>query len=179
MKVPLYILGFLMRYGPQHGYLLRQHIEKEASDFAVIRTSNLYYHLERLKKDGYVESRVEQEGRRPDRQVFEITEAGKQHFFTLLRKAARDRFRGEHLFDAVLFFLSYLDLEFVCAELTGQIEDCRRVLAHIQAHRQEVLAHVPEMYAKIVTAIFNHHLYHYEAEYKWLGETLAIIETER
>jgi DNA-binding PadR family transcriptional regulator len=176
MKVPLYILGFLMRYGPQHGYLLRRHIEEEASDFALIRTSNIYYHLERLKKDGYVDSEIEREGRRPDRQVFRITEKGQRHFLTLLQRATENSFRGEYLFDATLFFFEYIDNNILIRSLKEQIDICKNVLNHIEKHQKGILAHIPKEYVKPAHAVFNHHIYHYQAELKWLEETLASLE---
>lgn len=172
MKVPLYILGFLLRYGPQHGYRLKQHIEEEASDFAFIRTSNLYYHLESLKKNGYVDATVEREGKRPDRQVFEITEAGKTYFLELLRKASKDYFKGEYLFDATLFFFEYLDKDTLIRAIDDHIERCKQVVAHIKSHQRDVLSNIPEAFLKPAQAIFNHHIYHYQTELKWLEETL-------
>jgi len=165
-----------MRFGPQHGYLLQQHIEREASDFASIRTSNLYYHLERLKKNGYVNSTVERGGKRPDRQVFEITESGREYFLELLQKAATDTFRGEYLFDASLFFFEYSDKQRLRKELDRKVEKCRSTLEHIKNHQKEVLSHIPEAFAKVAGAVFNHHIYHYEAELKWLEETLSSLE---
>jgi DNA-binding PadR family transcriptional regulator len=178
MKVPLYILGFLLRYGPQHGYRLKQHIEEEASDFAVIRTSNLYYHLEGLKKNGYVDSTVEREGKRPDRQVFEITEAGETYFLELLKKASKAYFKGEYLFDAILFFFEYLDKDAITRAIDDHIERCKQVVAHIKNHQRDVLSHIPEAFSKPAQAIFNHHIYHYQTELKWLEETLMSQKQE-
>lgn len=175
MKVPLYILGFLLRYGPQHGYLLKQHIDNEASDFAVIRTANLYYHLERLEQAGHVSVTVEKDGRRPDRQVFEITEAGKQHFFSLLEKAAETLFQGEYLFDAALYFAQYLAPEILNREFERSIEKIAQTVAHIRSHQAETMKSIPEHFGKLATAIFNHHRYHYEAELKWLEETKVLL----
>ena len=175
MKVPLYILGFLMRYGPQHGYLLRQHVEREASDFAVIRTSNIYYHLERLKDQGFVQATVEREGRRPDRQVFRITDSGREHFLKLLHKATGDVFKGEYLFDAVLFFFEYIDGEKLIEKIAAHIDQCRDTLVYIRTHQQETVENIPGEYVGPANAVFNHHRYHYEAELKWLEEVQALF----
>lgn len=47
MKVPFYILGLLMRYGPQHGYNIKQLVSDGISDFAKIKLPTIYYHLKK------------------------------------------------------------------------------------------------------------------------------------
>lgn len=76
-KVSFYILGFLIRLGPLHGYQLKAHIESEARDFAKIRLPNLYYHLGSMREKGWVESTRGKEGSRPEKEVFSVTPEGK------------------------------------------------------------------------------------------------------
>ena len=35
--IPLYILGFLLRYGPQHGYQIKKLISEQMADFTSIK----------------------------------------------------------------------------------------------------------------------------------------------
>ena len=50
MTVPIYILGFLMRFGSMHGYKLKQLISRQVADFTQIKLLSIYYHLEKMEK---------------------------------------------------------------------------------------------------------------------------------
>ena len=173
MKTPIYILGFLMRHGSLHGYKIKQLIAERASDFARIKLPTIYYHLEKLQTNGFVTSKVEKEGKRPDRFVYTITKSGKSHFKEILTQALHTRFETEFEMDAALFFFETLEPE----DIHGALEDHKSYLTdgikHIKMHRKEVLDIVPPAIKSMARAIFNHHLVHFEAELKWVNVTLS------
>lgn len=172
MKVPVYILGFLMRYGALHGYKLKGLISERASDFAHIKLPTIYYHLEKLEKAGLVTAKVEKKGRRPDRMVYTITKSGRTRFKELLQKTLQVSYQTEFGLDAALYFSDAFEPDELKAALETQAHDLKKALTYMEKHRQEVLAQVPQDAQKTTTAIFNHHIVHYEAELKWVQETL-------
>ena len=173
MKTPLYILGFLMRYGALHGYKLKQFIAERAADFARIKLPTIYYHLEKLQTNGFVTSEIEKAGRRPERFVFKITDSGRDYFKELLTEAINERFDIEFLIDAGLFFFEVLKPEEIHKALNERKKYLADSVKTIKLHRQEVLGIVPLEIKPAARAIFNHHLVHYEAELKWVKVTLA------
>lgn len=86
MSVPFYLLGLLIRFGPQHGYRLKQMVEDEIADFAKIKMPNIYYHLNKLCEEGYLNSIQNREGNRPEKSVYQITDEGKAYFGKLAKK---------------------------------------------------------------------------------------------
>ena len=171
MKAPLYILGFLSRYGPQHGYRLKQFLE-HISDFASLKLPTIYYHLEKMEKKGLISAAQEKDGKRPEKWVYTITPDGQEAFQELLKNAASSSYRGEFLLDAVLFFSEFMEIQHVLDALTCQLERCEKVLQRIEEHKEEVLQHQPEWSKVFTKAIFSHHEYHHRAELMWLQETV-------
>uniref|UniRef100_UPI000AEE63EC PadR family transcriptional regulator n=1 Tax=Clostridium sp. NkU-1 TaxID=1095009 RepID=UPI000AEE63EC len=65
--IPLYILGLLQRYGPQHGYQIKKIIAEQLSDFTQIKLPTIYYHLEKMETDGLLSANREKSGSRPEK----------------------------------------------------------------------------------------------------------------
>jgi DNA-binding PadR family transcriptional regulator len=173
MKVPIYILGFLMRYGALHGYKLKRLISERASDFAHIKLPTLYYHLEKLQKAGFVTAKIEKKGRRPDRMVYTITKSGRVQFEDMLREMLHVWYQTEFALDAALFFGEALESTEMPDALRDHERHLKEALVYMKEHRKQVLAVVQENAKRATEAIFNHHLVHYEAELKWVKETLT------
>ncbi len=71
------ILGIL-EYEPMHGYQIRQVLGEGMSAFWPVNLAAIYPALRKLEDDGLLSHRVESGGEgRPDRKVFEITDAGR------------------------------------------------------------------------------------------------------
>lgn len=171
MKVPLYILGFLARYGPQHGYLLKQSLE-HVSDFASIKLPTVYYHLDKMAQKGFISASQEKDGKRPDKWVYTITESGRQALQGLLEQSLTAKYEGEFLLDAAFYFSDLLTPQDMLAALTQQQEALGHDLKELLAHKKELFTQHPE-YANVYSqALFRHHEYHLRAEMDWLRETL-------
>ena len=172
MKVPLFILGFLMRQGSLHGYRIKQLITERASDFAQIKLPTIYYHLEQLQKNGYVTSRKEKEGKRPDRFVYEITSQGRKQFENLLTESLDTLYTAEFDLDAALFFRDELDDDALNTALKSHENYLRNAVKEIKRRREEILTNIPDEAKLAVRAIFSHHLVHYNAELRWVRAVL-------
>lgn len=80
--IPLYILGFLLRYGPQHGYQIKKRMSEQMADFTNIKLPTIYYHLEKMERDGLISAEELREGLRPEKRVYQITPEGKERFLS-------------------------------------------------------------------------------------------------
>ncbi len=170
MKIQFYVLGLLLRYGPQHGYMLMQKVEQQISDFAQIKLPTIYYHLDKLNEKEYISATYEKDGNRPEKKVYSITPNGEQYFYELLKKMQAEELKLELPFDGIIFFQDRMDKNEFCESIKSAILTIESKLNRIIAHQQNVLCVIPEG-GKIGTrAIFNHHIYHLEAELKWLKE---------
>ncbi|HEX6686308.1 MAG TPA: PadR family transcriptional regulator [Candidatus Limnocylindrales bacterium] len=67
----------LLRGGPSHGYELKNAFEQAVGpQWGALNIGHLYQVLERLSRDGYVSSARVAQSVKPDRVVYEMTEAG-------------------------------------------------------------------------------------------------------
>lgn len=176
MKVKLYILGFLKRHGAQHGYALKQLLSRNASDFANIKISNIYYHFDKMCQQGLVSVSLEKEGRRPDRQVYSITKAGEQAFATLLEKSLALPFDFESILDAPLFFSEYADHKQISEAVQNRILQLEEAIDYIQRHRCRVLDEIPDLFHDYAVLLFDHHLIHFKAEMKWSRKAREVFK---
>jgi DNA-binding PadR family transcriptional regulator len=169
------ILG-LLREQPLHGYELKHIIEEHMGDWTSIAFGSIYFALGKLSEEGFVEvASVEQEGNRPSRSVYQITDAGREAFMRLLREGWQQVERQYFDFDVCLFFMRYLPSNEVRTYLQRRRAILEEVLSHIESHRAEQLSQ-PEVPA-LAGAIFDHTLVHTEAELRWVTDLLAKMES--
>ena len=176
MKVPFYLLGMLLRFGRQHGYRLKEFIERSVADFANIKLPTIYYHLERLKEQGYVTANVEKEGNRPEKTVYGITPAGKDYFAVLSRKIMQSDYTAEFDLDAVLFFNDQVDTDLLVNSLGERKSSLEGKIRYTLEHREAVKRHIPGQSVFWAETIFSHHLLHMQAELAWTTEILKNLK---
>jgi DNA-binding PadR family transcriptional regulator len=99
MEYELLLLG-LLSGSAMHGYQLNEVIETRFPRLAGLKPSTAYSGLERLAQRGLVTVTTERVGRRPERRVYALTEAGRERFLELLRQNLRSAdlpgYPGEH-----------------------------------------------------------------------------------
>lgn len=76
MSIRHTVLGLLAR-GPHHGYELRSAFEERLVPGGKLNIGQVYTTLERLERDGLAEHERVAQSERPDKKVFDITEAGR------------------------------------------------------------------------------------------------------
>jgi len=174
MSVRLVILG-LLRENPLYGYEIKQIIEEHMSDWTSIAFGSIYFALDKLGDEGFVDKiSVEQEGRRPSRSVYQITSPGRQEFLRLLRESWQNVEREYFTLDICLFFKDALPTEEIVAYLRSRQAALRGVLEHIASHRDEEMIQ-PDI-PPIARAIFEHSIAHTRAELNWITDLLEKIE---
>ncbi len=85
MEKKLLLLGLLLSH-EMHGYQLNELLQKNPSTPIALKKSNTYRLLNKMEEEGWVTHTEEQEGNRPQRQIYTVTEAGKAAFYELLRE---------------------------------------------------------------------------------------------
>jgi DNA-binding PadR family transcriptional regulator len=85
MEKKLLLLGILLSHG-MHGYQLNEMLQHNPGTPISLKKSNAYKLLNDMEKDGWVTHTQEQEGNRPQRRVYSVTEDGEAAFYRLLRE---------------------------------------------------------------------------------------------
>ena len=172
MKIPFYLLGLLIRCGPQHGYSLKQIVEEQISDFAKIKLPTIYYHLQKLKEQGFISEQIDKDGNRPEKMVYSITDHGREHFDDLLVSSLKEDYSPEFLLDGVLFFIERADRDRLNLELNKKKDEMEKKLEMLKRHKKNSLGYLDGEAARCAEAIFDHHHCHLEAELTWLERTI-------
>jgi DNA-binding PadR family transcriptional regulator len=174
MSTRVVILG-LLRERPLHGYEIKQIIEEHMGDWTAIAFGSIYYALDKLAEEGYIEKvATEQEESRPSRHIYRITARGRGEFLRLLRDLWRTPERQYFDFDIALFFITALPREEILTYLRGRSAGLESTLAHLDAHQTEQREQ-PEIPA-VADAIFEHSRVHIEAELRWVKDLLCKVE---
>ena len=171
--VPLYILGLLLRFGPQHGYQIKKLLEEQLADFTQIKLPTVYYHLDKMATAGLVLAHTDRQGARPEKTVYEAAPAGAEQFAALLRKTLNTTYRPTFDIDASLYFADALPPgELLAAFAEAEVWLCH-TLQLIEQHKAETLACLPAQTAASAGLIFDHHLLHYKAELDWVHQAIS------
>jgi DNA-binding PadR family transcriptional regulator len=175
MSTRLVILGFL-RGRPLYGYEIKHMIEQVMGDWTNIAFGSIYFALRKLAEEGFIEKvGTEQEGGRPSRTVYQITDAGRGEFMRLLREVWDDVEQHYFTFDIGLSFMSALPIEEVKGLLRKRVKHLGHIVQYLDAHQAEQLAdeHVP---SHLAVTVFDHHRAHLNAELDWTRDLLAKVE---
>ena len=173
--IPLYILGLLLRFGPQHGYQLKKRMEEQLQDFTQIKLPTLYYHLEKMVSAGFITASRDKQGARPEKTVYRVSNLGEAEFRALLRQTLDFSYRPSFEGDAAFYFADGLPNGELARKLAQYIARLQQTLDYIEPHRDETLEQIPKDFTKYAAIIFEHHLLHYRAELAWAKDALNQI----
>src|SRR6516164_4628941 len=109
----------LLRVRPMHPYEMQSLIRQWHKDeFLELKRGSLYHAIERLRERGWIDVvEVTRDGRRPERTVYRITEAGERQMLQWLQEMLAKPVREPTQFFAALSFLPHLTPEDVQAQL--------------------------------------------------------------
>lgn len=184
MYKQIMLLGLLMEQ-PMYGQQIREVIETHHSLFAdFIKKPTIYYQLERLAQEGFLEIRHElieapgtgyahEELAPREREVYYITDAGRQRFHTLLREQMETYTPQLSDIDACVFFLHYLSPSESHALLS---ERYKRIAAYRDSIVEQIqLQHVQDAAHQLVN---DHKLTLLDAELDWLKRTMEHLRQD-
>lgn len=174
--IPLYILGLLMRFGAQHGYHIKKLIAEQLADFTDIKLPTIYYHLDKMEKDGLLLAAREKSTSRPEKTVYSVTEQGRQAFVSLLEQTLQFSYRPTFPSDSAFYFYEFVDHSKLMRQLYAYVEKLGNMLKTLEAHYSETIRFVPADALTMVEIIFDHHRRHYAAEKEWAQATLTRLQ---
>jgi PadR family transcriptional regulator AphA len=176
------LLGFL-NYSPQTGYELKQAMNQSTAFFWHAKQSQVYITLKALAAEGLVLSHVEPQEDRPDRRVYDITEAGREDLRDWLARPQTEIDPRKETLLLKLFFSAQLSKETILTHL--------RLQHHL--HSQQLNLYQNEL-ATDIQAQFSDPLLGRDARLwdatrrmgeifeemtiRWLDETITMIERE-
>ena len=185
MYKQILLLGLLLEK-PMYGQQICEVIETHHDLFAdFIKKPTIYYQLERLNQDGYLKIRREaveapgtglahEELAPRERDVYYITESGRQRFYKLLRESLGTYSPGLNEVDACLFFLYRL----LPAEAITLLKEKRELVSN---YRALVTEHIESQHIHddAHTLVNDHKLTLLDAELDWLNRTIAHLAEKR
>jgi DNA-binding PadR family transcriptional regulator len=139
-----------------------------------VKPGALYQALHRMAQDGAIEAvRVEQEGNRPARTIYRITEEGRQEL-EALRNVVLRSFQLRH--DPIDLALQNID-GMPQDQLRVILQDRRNLIATEHATWRHVYQSATPHLRPMEQAIVHHSLRRLEAELRWHDELLSQLPT--
>jgi len=178
MSIQVYILSKLME-GDNYPYKLK----KELSDpipfdkMSNVTESKLYYHFESLTKQGLVEPiEVIKEENRPDKQVFAITDKGREQLalkiYELFEKA-------KNLSEMIIgmMFLRFVDQSRIVPILEKKLENLRSKQSTIEAIYSQIS--IDESRKEMVDFAQSYYSNSISSEIIWLEKLISKLELQQ
>ncbi|MBO0794498.1 MAG: PadR family transcriptional regulator [Ktedonobacteraceae bacterium] len=182
----LFVLGELMT-GPHHGYRLYEIIQRILGPFHRLSWGTLYPLIRRLEQQGFLVSEVVphpvpvSEGRGPQRNVYRITETGREHFFALMLDPCEYNRDYSDLFTIKLSKFSLLSATQQLVVLE-QRRDYLSILRDYYAHGTSQLKANPAISKEelpYLLQIPDYHIHKCDAELAWVEGKIANIAEEK
>jgi DNA-binding PadR family transcriptional regulator len=136
MEIQSVLLGFLMRES-MTGYELRKKFSLSFSFFSGLSYGSIYPALKKMERQGFVSKRLEIQDGAPNRKVYTITEAGKQHFLDSLRAPFSPE-QPKNTFLMRLFFFQDLSGEERSVIALSYLESIEQISARLEAIGPEI-----------------------------------------
>ena len=177
MTTRLIILG-LLREKPYYGYELKRTMkERYMDEWTHVAFGSIYYALRQMTQEGLVQPEAtEQDGNRPSRTIYAITEVGKLEFIRLLREAWQAPAMSPELMRICLLFMPELPPEEITTHLIHRAKTLTRNIEHLKDVGQEVSAKGAPWTAQYILS-YDIGLWHKSLE--WIQGLLEDIQSGR
>lgn len=164
----------LLNERPMHPYEMRVLIRERGHDRAFrIRESSIYDTVSRLADRGFIEPvEVSREGRRPERTVYAITEAGRDELEAWLWELTSEPAEQYPAFAAPLMFIYALGRDRAIAALTQRVAKLEAQVSASDAYRDAYAANISE-FPRIFGIEEEYAQAMRKAEIAWLRATVA------
>jgi DNA-binding PadR family transcriptional regulator len=159
-----------------HGYKMKKLLDEQVSDFTSIKTSNLYYHLNKMVKEGYIKGEIEPQAEKPNKTIYTITDKGKKEFDSLLFSSLNSNTKFNFLIDNALFFNDYIENKEYKKSIDEKLISMNKQLIALISHKKFTLNYIPDDYKKYSEMIFLHHEFHIKAEIEWLEKIKVMLD---
>lgn len=163
MEKKLILLG-LLQSREMHCYRIIEFLDGSEALPVTLKKANVYRLLADMEKDGWLTHFSEQEGNRPQRKVYTVTEAGRKAYKDLLRQSLSSYPRPEFPGICGLDFTSSLPQE----EVVSLLE---KKLGLMEAKYRELDTIPSEIRNSHLCIEYMHRFYKHEIE--WLKEVIS------
>lgn len=164
----LLVLG-LLKSQSQHGYQINEFIERNLGRVTDMKKATAYSILKRLDQAGMVNAIVEQEGNRPPRQVYSITDLGEQRFNELLKLSIVTVDDVTPTGDIAIMFLDHLPKEEIIMSLQERLTKVNAILETYQNTPQHGHGFGVDLSIRHRTALL-------QADSDWLSTAISYVE---
>ncbi len=170
----------LLNERSMHPYEMRTLMRERGHDRAFrIRESSVYDTVARLAERGFIEPvEVNREGRRPERTVYAITEAGRDELLVWLWELASEPPAEYPAFAAPLMFIYSLGRDRAIAALQQRAARLEADISSAEAFRRAVLADMPR-FPRIFGIEDEYAQAMRQAELAWVRGTVAELRDGR
>ncbi|OPH60257.1 PadR family transcriptional regulator [Paenibacillus ferrarius] len=167
MSMKLVILGLLMEAN-RHTYDIRQTMkERSMHTYMKLQDGSLYYAMDQLRKDGLVEAlEVVRDTNRPEKTVYQITEAGKNKFQELLVEQLHEEIKHYHPLYVALPFTVHGDQAKIAEILEHKIMAQKIIMQRTKSVYEEHIHSVPRVVLQMMVGGYKRAF----CELKWLEE---------
>jgi DNA-binding PadR family transcriptional regulator len=171
-SIRLFILSSFDEFGPMHGHLLRSLAEKmRVPLWTDISVGAVYGAMSRLAAEGLLkEAGREQEGNRPTRQIYKITDEGRRVLADLRREGLREVWFKPDPFDLALTRMDGKTRKTLPTVLAERLKTVKASLADVRSIAQGLPAHV----GLTKRWALRHSEYRLEAEVSYLTDLLKV-----
>ncbi|MGX1196502.1 PadR family transcriptional regulator [Parvibaculum sp. MBR-TMA-1.3b-4.2] len=161
------LLSVLMG-GPATGYDIKKIMEQDISELLDVSLSNLYPALNELATEGLVTFEKVEQDNRPNKKIYELTEAGRRACLdALMTCTAKHKLRSEFLF--ILSFAPFLPRERLEELLDRQTEESERILGDLDRREAEQERNAGQVFAAgLGRAIVEAQLAYIRQNREWL-----------
>jgi DNA-binding PadR family transcriptional regulator len=131
----------LLHESARHPYEIHQTMqEREVWRLLKVTTGSLYHAIERLERDGLIEAvETNREGRRPERTIYQLTEAGRDAFAERLRAIVAEPATEYPVYALGIAFLHTLDRADALVQLRRRAVALEAYIAAELVYRKRLL----------------------------------------
>ena len=165
----LFLLGILMEQSA-HGYQINDFIEKCLIQVTDMKKATAYALLERMARAGLVTVHTEQEGNRPPRKVYSVTQEGRRQFLGLLKENLASLDTPIYKGDVGLLFLDHLPER----EAADHLQSRADLLKNRMGFLRDAVKH---HHTPGIALSIEHQIVHMQLEVDWLNQVIARLRT--
>ncbi|HEX2495265.1 MAG TPA: PadR family transcriptional regulator [Gaiellaceae bacterium] len=125
------LLG-LLRKGPMSGYDLRKDVERSIGYFWTPAKTQIYATLPRLVEAGHATQQKVVQSARPDKTIYELTEAGREALREWVEEAPLEAGHGRNLILLKLYFGEGVDADKLLHQVADRREQAERLRSDLE-----------------------------------------------
>jgi DNA-binding PadR family transcriptional regulator len=158
------VLG-LLKTGPRHTYEMHLMIERTHKDFVTGLPRSIYHAAERLLAAGHIRvAATTRDGVRPERTVYQLTEAGERRLRDWVRLLLAEPDPSSALFVPALSFAGVLT--------PGEVADALRERREALSRRADAASAVPPELPRVLLLEAEYEACRLRAESEWVGRII-------